>query len=132
VILAIIVAASAMTQMAPQALALTKASASAEELFKTIDRKSEIDPLSNEGKIPTSCHGVIEIQDIVFTYPARSDITVLKGLTLSVPANKTTALVGASMYRPRKNLIMLSCVLLEYFTELSTSSLSLHKALWVF
>jgi ATP-binding cassette, subfamily B (MDR/TAP), member 1 len=112
-----------MTQMAPQALALTKASASAEELFKTIDRKSEIDPLSNDGKIPTSCHGVIEIRDIIFAYPARSDITVLNGLTLSVPANKTTALVGASMYARKRTLCILSYVLLEYFAELLTSSL---------
>ena len=99
-ILAVIVASTAMTQVAPQIIALTKASSSAAELFKTIDRVSEIDPLSTEGKIPTACNGVIEIQDVTFSYPARKDITVLKGLTLSVPANKTTALVGASTYAP--------------------------------
>lgn len=87
-----------MTSIAPQVLALTKASSSAEELFKTIDRQSEIDPLSEDGAVPSECHGVIEIKDIIFAYPARPDITVLKGLTLSAPANKTTALVGASKY----------------------------------
>jgi ATP-binding cassette subfamily B (MDR/TAP) protein 1 len=96
VILAVIVAATAMTTIAPQVLVLTKASSSADEIFKTIDRQSEIDPLSDEGKIPTTCKGVIEIRDISFAYPARPDITVLKGLTLSAPAGKTTALVGAS------------------------------------
>jgi ATP-binding cassette subfamily B (MDR/TAP) protein 1 len=96
VILAVIVAATAMTTIAPQILTLTKAASSAEELFRTIDRKSEIDPLSEEGHTPSSCQGVIEIKDITFAYPARRDITVLKGLTLSAPANKTTALVGAS------------------------------------
>ena len=96
VILAVIVAATAMTSIAPQILALTKASSSADDLFKTIDRQSEIDPLSDEGEVPSECKGVIEIEDIVFAYPARPDITVLKGLTLSAPANKTTALVGAS------------------------------------
>lgn len=96
VILAVIVAATAMTSIAPQILTLTKASSSAEELFKTIDRKSEIDPLSEEGKVPSACKGVIEIENVIFAYPARPDITVLKGLTLSAPANKTTALVGAS------------------------------------
>ncbi|KAH7371427.1 P-loop containing nucleoside triphosphate hydrolase protein [Pyrenochaeta sp. MPI-SDFR-AT-0127] len=96
VILAVIVAATAMTSIAPQILALTKASSSAEELFKTIDRQSEIDPLSDEGEKPSTCKGVIEIENIIFAYPARPDITVLKGLTLSAPANKTTALVGAS------------------------------------
>ncbi|KAF2127626.1 multidrug resistance protein-like protein 1 [Dothidotthia symphoricarpi CBS 119687] len=96
VILAVIVAATAMTSIAPQIIALTKASSSAKELFKTIDRQSEIDPFSDEGKVPTTCHGNIEIEDVTFAYPARPDIAVLKGLTLSAPANKTTALVGAS------------------------------------
>ncbi|KNG46830.1 multidrug resistance protein 1 [Stemphylium lycopersici] len=96
VILAVIVAATAMTTIAPNIIALTKASSSADELFKTIDRKSKIDPLSEEGNIPAVCKGVIEIEDISFAYPARPDIMVLKSLTLSAPAGKTTALVGAS------------------------------------
>jgi len=96
VILAVIVAATAMTTIAPQIISLTKASSSADELFKTIDRKSEIDPLSDDGKVPSVCEGVVEIRDVSFAYPARPDITVLKSLTLSAPAGKTTALVGAS------------------------------------
>ena len=96
VILAVIVAATAMTQIGPQVLALTKASSSADELFKTIDRKSEIDPLSDEGIVPTECKGDIEIRNVSFAYPARSGTTVLKNLTLSAPASKTTALVGSS------------------------------------
>jgi ATP-binding cassette subfamily B (MDR/TAP) protein 1 len=96
VILAVIVAATAMTQIAPQILAFTKASSSAEEIFKTIDRHSEIDPFNEEGKVPTTCKGDIQVEGVSFAYPARPDITVLKGLKLSAPANKTTALVGAS------------------------------------
>ncbi|KAF2472791.1 multidrug resistance protein 1 [Lindgomyces ingoldianus] len=96
VILAVIVAATAMTSVAPNILALTKASSAAEELFRTIDRASVIDPLSNEGKIPNECIGDIEVRNVHFAYPARPKVGVLKGLSLSVPANKTTALVGAS------------------------------------
>ncbi|KAF2996864.1 hypothetical protein E8E13_004472 [Curvularia kusanoi] len=96
VILAVIVAATAMTQIAPQILAFTKASSSAEEIFNTIDRQSEIDPLNDEGVIPDTCTGDILIEGVSFAYPARSDINVLKALKLSAPANKTTALVGAS------------------------------------
>ncbi|PZC95879.1 MdlB, ABC-type multidrug transport system, ATPase and permease component [Pyrenophora tritici-repentis] len=96
VIFAVIVAANAMTTIAPQIMAFTKAASSATEIFKTIDRKSEIDPLSDSGIVPTKCTGVVEIKDIEFAYPARPDITVLKGLTLSAPAGKTTALVGSS------------------------------------
>ena len=85
-----------MTTIAPQVLVVTKAAGAAEELFKTIDRTSEIDPLSEDGIIPATCNGHIEVEDIHFAYPARPDIPVLSGLTLQVPANKTTALVGAS------------------------------------
>jgi ATP-binding cassette subfamily B (MDR/TAP) protein 1 len=77
-------------------MAITKASSSAEELFKTIDRVSEIDPLSDEGLVPATCKGVIDIIDVSFAYPARPDTTVLKGLCLHAPAHMTTALVGAS------------------------------------
>lgn len=85
-----------MTQIAPQILAFTKASSSAEEIFRTIDRQSEIDPLNEEGIVPETCTGDIQIEGISFAYPARPDITVLRNLKLSAPANKTTALVGAS------------------------------------
>ncbi|ORY11062.1 P-loop containing nucleoside triphosphate hydrolase protein [Clohesyomyces aquaticus] len=96
VILAIIVAATAMTSISTNIFALTKASSAAEELFRTIDRTSEIDPLSEEGKIPLDCIGDIKIEDLHFAYPARPTVKVLQGLSLSIPANKTTALVGAS------------------------------------
>jgi ATP-binding cassette subfamily B (MDR/TAP) protein 1 len=96
VIFAVIVAATAMTTVAPNGMTFAKASSSAQELFRTIDRKSEIDPLGDEGIVPETCDGVIEIKDITFAYPARADTTVLNGLTLSAPARQTTALVGAS------------------------------------
>ncbi|KAF1923514.1 P-loop containing nucleoside triphosphate hydrolase protein [Didymella exigua CBS 183.55] len=85
-----------MTQIAPQILAFTKASSLAEEMFRTIDQQSEINPLSEEGQVPMTCIGDIKIENVSFAYPARPDITVLNGLQLSAPANKTTALVGAS------------------------------------
>ncbi|KAL5114063.1 hypothetical protein ACEQ8H_008040 [Pleosporales sp. CAS-2024a] len=96
VIFAVIVAATAMTTVAPSGIVLSKAASSAEELFRTIDRKSEIDPLSDQGLVPESCKGVIEINNVSFAYPARPDTVVLKNLTLSAPARQTTALVGAS------------------------------------
>lgn len=94
--MAVVVAATAMTSIAPQILTLTKASSAAEEMFRIIDRKSEIDPLSETGEIPSECTGHVEIEDVQFAYPARPDIQVLKGVTLSVPANTTCAIVGPS------------------------------------
>ncbi|KAG5663582.1 hypothetical protein KAF25_001518 [Fusarium avenaceum] len=96
VIFAVIVAAQALTQVAPQLVHISKAAAAAHELFQVIDRQSKVDPLSNQGAKPSHCHGAIELRDLHFAYPSRPGISVLKGVTLSVPANKTTALVGAS------------------------------------
>jgi ATP-binding cassette, subfamily B (MDR/TAP), member 1 len=96
VIFAVIVAATALTQLDPQFLFLSKAASAAEELYDILDRRTEIDSLSDTGKRLTSCKGQIEFQNVHFAYPARENVAILKGLTLHVPANKTTALVGAS------------------------------------
>ena len=96
VILAVVVAATAMTTISPQIIALSKAASAAQQLFKTIDRNSEIDPLSDDGVIPTTCTGEIHIKDIDFAYPTRPEVPVLKGFSLSIPAKKTTAIVGSS------------------------------------
>lgn len=96
VILAVIVAATAMSTIAPQIIALGKGASAAAELFKVIDRPSEIDSLSEKGHVPDHCEGRVEIEGIDFAYPTRADVSVLKNFSLSVPANSTTALVGAS------------------------------------
>ncbi len=62
-----------------------------------IDRESQINALSDEGARPEGgCQGDIEFRDVVFAYPSRPNVQVLKGLSVVMPANKTTAIVGAS------------------------------------
>jgi ATP-binding cassette subfamily B (MDR/TAP) protein 1 len=61
-----------------------------------IERKTNIDPFSEDGEKPESCVGEIVVEDVRFAYPARPDVEVLKGMSLTIPANKTTALVGPS------------------------------------
>ncbi|KAM5369958.1 hypothetical protein ACJZ2D_008757 [Fusarium nematophilum] len=96
VIFAVLVAATALTQIAPQTVAISKATAAAQEMFQMIDRKSQIDPLSQEGDRVLNFRGEIQFRDVHFAYPSRSDVPILHGLNLDIPADRTTALVGAS------------------------------------
>jgi len=85
-----------MTTVIIQIFNITKAATSAVELFQIIDRTSPIDPMSSSGLKPEQCTGNVEFKDVAFSYPSRPDSQVLDGLSLFVPAGKTTALVGAS------------------------------------
>jgi ATP-binding cassette subfamily B (MDR/TAP) protein 1 len=89
-------ASSATSMLFPQLSAITNAAAAAAELFQFMDKPSELDPLSDVGIKPRNCHGAIELRNINFAYPARPTTQVLRGFSLSIPAGKTTALVGVS------------------------------------
>ncbi|OAP63660.1 hypothetical protein AYL99_02887 [Fonsecaea erecta] len=96
VVLSVTIAATAISSIAPQIQAVTNASSAASELFSIIDKPSLLDPLDPAGARPSSCRGDIEIKGLDFAYPSRPAAQVLRELTISIPAGKTTALVGAS------------------------------------
>ena len=97
VIFAALIAATSVSSIAPQITAFTNAAAAASELFSVIDKKSELDPLDESGKMPNdSCNGSIQITNLAFAYPSRPGAPVLRDFNISIPAGKTTALVGAS------------------------------------
>ena len=96
VILSVLLGSGSLMLILPQMQAITNASSAAAELFSIIDKPSLLDPLSAEGMQPDRCTGDIQIHDLCFAYPTRSTAQVLQGLTLSIPAGKTTALVGPS------------------------------------
>lgn len=96
VVLSVLIASTSISTIAPQFQSFATASSAAAELFEVLDKPSELDPLSQEGNIPQTIQGHIEIKDLNFSYPSRPGAPVLKGLNLSIPAGKTTALVGAS------------------------------------
>lgn len=91
-----LVAATALTQIAPQFIAIAKAAAAAGELFKMIDRESKIDSISKKGDKIEDFKGDIKLRGVRFSYPSRPDVPILHELDLDIPADKTTALVGAS------------------------------------
>ncbi|KAJ7733032.1 P-loop containing nucleoside triphosphate hydrolase protein [Mycena metata] len=69
-----------------------------EKLFQTIDREPLIDSSDPGGLKPSSVlgSGLLELEHVTFAYPSRPDIPVLKDISITFPAGKTTALVGAS------------------------------------
>ena len=66
------------------------------EVFRIIDRESKIDSLSELGLRPDNFTGRIRFENVYFRYPNRPEVKILKGLTVDMNENKTTALVGPS------------------------------------
>jgi ATP-binding cassette subfamily B (MDR/TAP) protein 1 len=66
--------------------------------YDVIERIPPIDSRSDEGRRidPADLKGHIELRNIVFRYPSRPTVPVLKDLCLTFPAGQVSALVGAS------------------------------------
>ena len=77
-------------------VAVTTGCGAAARLFTTIDLVPSIDSGSEEGLKPSTVVGEITLENVDFNYPARPEVHILKNLSLTFPAGKTTALVGAS------------------------------------
>ncbi|KAJ1376518.1 P-loop containing nucleoside triphosphate hydrolase [Sesbania bispinosa] len=78
---------------------IAKSGRAMKSVFAILDRKSEIEPEDPTHKIKMfkkTMKGHIKLKDIFFSYPARPDQMILKGLSLDIEAGKTVALVGQS------------------------------------
>lgn len=93
VLLSVVIGATSLTMLAPYIIEFTRAASAAAQLFKLIDRKSEIDPFDKSGEQPAETVGVVDLENITFEYPTRPGVTVLNNYSLHVPAGKVTALV---------------------------------------
>ncbi|KAF3938618.1 hypothetical protein ABW19_dt0202138 [Dactylella cylindrospora] len=96
VLMAIIIGAFSLGGIAPHIQAMTTAVAAAAKIYSTIDRKSPLDPSTDEGEKIADLQGVIELKNVKHIYPSRPEVVVIEDMNLVVPAGKTTALVGAS------------------------------------
>ncbi|KAF8584127.1 P-loop containing nucleoside triphosphate hydrolase protein [Ramaria rubella] len=96
VVLAILTGSISLAMMAPEMQAISGACAAASKIFVTIDRVPHIDSASPEGLKPEHVEGRIELENVVFNYPSRPNVPIVKDLTLTFEAGKTAALVGAS------------------------------------
>ncbi|XXY51627.1 ABC transporter transmembrane domain-containing protein [Sorangium sp. So ce269] len=73
---------------------LMRALGAAERVFELLDRAPAM-PLSG-GVEPAAVQGRLELERVGFSYPARKDVPVLKGIDLSVRPGEVIALVGSS------------------------------------
>lgn len=96
IMLAIMIGAFSLGNVAPNAQAFTTSVAAAGKIFNTIDRVSPLDPKSEAGEKLEHVEGTVELRNIKHIYPSRAEVIVMEDVNLVVPAGKTTALVGAS------------------------------------
>ncbi|KAG4923145.1 hypothetical protein GLYMA_18G012700v4 [Glycine max] len=76
---------------------IAKSGRAISSVFAILDRKSEIEPEDpRHRKFKNTMKGHIKLRDVFFSYPARPDQMILKGLSLDIEAGKTVALVGQS------------------------------------
>ncbi|KAL5605963.1 hypothetical protein BROUX41_006237 [Berkeleyomyces rouxiae] len=96
ILMAVMIGAFNIGNVAPHVQSFTTAIAAANKIFNTIDRVSPMDSSSDEGLRLDKVEGTITLENVKHIYPSRPEVTVMDGISLTIPAGKTTALVGAS------------------------------------
>ncbi|KAL9109108.1 MAG: hypothetical protein Q9227_006199 [Pyrenula ochraceoflavens] len=98
IVLAIMIGAFALGNVAPNIQAFATSVSAAAKIFEVIDRESPLDPTANSGERPESVSDTVglEFRKVRHIYPSRPDVTALHAIDLVIPAGKQTALVGAS------------------------------------
>jgi ATP-binding cassette subfamily B (MDR/TAP) protein 1 len=89
---------SAMGIASPTIPSFLKAAASAQQVLKVLaigSSQQRSEKSTSEFKVKDVI-GNLSINGVSFYYPSRPTITVLNQLSLEIPANKTTAIVGHS------------------------------------
>ncbi|MDR7332430.1 ABC transporter transmembrane domain-containing protein [Roseateles asaccharophilus] len=90
---ALLLLTSRLRHLSDLAAPLTRATVIAKGCFELMDAPKEVDAGTQE--LPRPAHGDLAMQEVRLTYPGAAQ-PALDGLTLTFPAGKTTALVGAS------------------------------------
>ncbi|KAL1550313.1 ABC transporter B member 11 [Salvia divinorum] len=96
VITAVLTGSMSLGQASPCMSAFAAGRAAAYKMFETIKRKPEIDAYDTSGEMPEDIRGNIEFRDVHFSYPARPNEQIFRGLNLSISSGLTVALVGQS------------------------------------
>ncbi|XP_063421437.1 ATP-dependent translocase ABCB1-like isoform X2 [Mytilus trossulus] len=92
----VLIGAWSIGNVAPPLQSLASARGAAFVVFDIIKLVPEIDSYSEVGSKPDKVTGNIQFRNVKFTYPARKEVQVLKGVDLTVQPGQTVALVGSS------------------------------------
>ncbi|XP_025814011.1 ABC transporter B family member 4-like isoform X2 [Panicum hallii] len=96
VIMAVMIGAMSLGQATPSVTAFAEGQGAAYRMFKIIERKPDIDIYDTTGIILDDIKGDVELKDVYFSYPTRSEHLVFDGFSLRIPSGTTMALVGES------------------------------------
>uniref|UniRef100_A0A0E0DAG3 Multidrug resistance protein n=1 Tax=Oryza meridionalis TaxID=40149 RepID=A0A0E0DAG3_9ORYZ len=89
-------ATPALVQILPCIRSIEAARVVIYRMFETIQRKPQIDADAESGLVLGQLRGDVDLRNVYFSYPARSEQMVLEDFSLRLPAGTTTALVGES------------------------------------
>ncbi|KAF2182969.1 ABC transporter-like protein [Zopfia rhizophila CBS 207.26] len=96
VLLCVNQATNALRLIVPVYSTLAKAKAAHASLASAMKVKARLNPFSREGLPLDAIYSRIEFQDVIFAYPSRPSVNVLKRLQLTFGAGKITAVTGSS------------------------------------
>ncbi|KAI6234119.1 P glycoprotein 11 [Aphelenchoides fujianensis] len=82
--------------MSPHLMSILKARVAAALIYEQIERVPKIDVFSTVGVQLESPRGLVEFQDVHFSYPSRPNRPVLRGISWQAESGETVALVGHS------------------------------------
>ena len=96
IMLCIMIGAFSLGNVSPNTKAFGTALSAAAKIYNTIDRNSPLNSMNDTGETLDKVEGTLELRNIKHIYPSRPEVVVMEDVSLTVPAGKTTALVGAS------------------------------------
>ncbi|OWZ07162.1 Multidrug resistance protein ABC transporter [Phytophthora megakarya] len=95
--MAILMGIRSIGQISPNLTAVQQAKGAAVALYQLLDTPSKIDPSrADQGIIPRSCEGRIDMCNVDFAYPNRLNVLVLKNCSMPIESGQTVAFVGSS------------------------------------
>ncbi|CAJ1449438.1 unnamed protein product, partial [Effrenium voratum] len=101
----------------PSIKAMMSARLAAGRFFKVKDNKPEVQCIGNDQRQDLVSITKLELQDVVFYYPARPEVKILNGLSMSITRGQKVAVVGES--GSGKSTVM---ALLERFYDPNTGT----------